>query len=352
MRTHKILITILLNVLFIFISYSQTTYYHMYSRGSGGGEFLGNSIAWLDYWGIQIASGNKVRATVSSDGKWFFFNPNDDRYSDGYYNLLNSRASGIPNLTIATQGNIGAKEFSLTDFKNSSDTFASIGFGRNGDVSISNHKNKWLRIGSTGGIALWGNDNMGFDDSPQFTIMNNTVTSNAPFSVTRGNIGLNRNSISLRFGLNDQENEAWIGTTSNTGMHLGANQHTSIYLDGNYGVYIGKNAKENIRSEMKQKYGLFVVKGILSEDYAIGAKDTWADYVLEDNYKLMNIKDLKTFIKSNKYLPGVPSAQDISKNGYSQHEMNKILLSKIEELTLYIISQEEKIRKLEKLKIK
>ena len=56
------------------------------------------------------------------------------------------------------------------------------------------------------------------------------------------------------------------------------------------------------------------------------------------------INELKQFIKVNKHLPDVPSEQKVKENGYSQHEMNKILLQKIEELTLYIIQQDEKIK--------
>lgn len=45
--------------------------------------------------------------------------------------------------------------------------------------------------------------------------------------------------------------------------------------------------------------------------------------------------------------PDVPSAEEIAKDGYSQHEVNKALLQKVEELTLYVIELQKKIEKLE-----
>ncbi|MBN2349618.1 MAG: hypothetical protein JXJ22_12300 [Bacteroidales bacterium] len=39
----------------------------------------------------------------------------------------------------------------------------------------------------------------------------------------------------------------------------------------------------------------------------------------------------------NNHLPDVPSESDVKENGVGLGEMNKILLQKIEELTLYLI---------------
>lgn len=52
-------------------------------------------------------------------------------------------------------------------------------------------------------------------------------------------------------------------------------------------------------------------------------------------------------MKKNKHLPGIPSACEVNEDGVDLMEMNAKLLMKIEELTLHIISQEERIEKLE-----
>ncbi|SFW90927.1 hypothetical protein [Chitinophaga sancti] len=40
-------------------------------------------------------------------------------------------------------------------------------------------------------------------------------------------------------------------------------------------------------------------------------------------------------------LPNVPSAEEVEKNGQDLGEMNKVLLKKVEELTLYMIEQQK-----------
>lgn len=67
------------------------------------------------------------------------------------------------------------------------------------------------------------------------------------------------------------------------------------------------------------------------------------DYVFENDYKLKSLQEVEDFIKENKHLPEIPSAQEIEKNGLMLAEMNMHLLKKIEELTLYCIDQNKKI---------
>jgi len=75
--------------------------------------------------------------------------------------------------------------------------------------------------------------------------------------------------------------------------------------------------------------------------------DSWSDFVFEDEYNLMSIPELKNFITQNKHLPDVPSEAEVTEDGVDVAEMDKILLQKIEELTLYIIELEERIDDLE-----
>lgn len=65
----------------------------------------------------------------------------------------------------------------------------------------------------------------------------------------------------------------------------------------------------------------------------------WPDYVFEEGYEIKSLEGLEKYIKVNKHLPGVPTAKEISDNGLELGEMNKILMKKIEELTLYLIEQ-------------
>jgi hypothetical protein len=63
----------------------------------------------------------------------------------------------------------------------------------------------------------------------------------------------------------------------------------------------------------------------------------WADYVFDDNYQLMSLDSLQDYIKTNNHLPNVPTTEEVLTNGNNTGETDRILLEKVEELTLYII---------------
>jgi hypothetical protein len=79
----------------------------------------------------------------------------------------------------------------------------------------------------------------------------------------------------------------------------------------------------------------------------IKVETDWADYVFEKNYVLPSLDEVANHIKKNGHLINIPSAKEVEENGVELGEMNKLLLEKIEELTLYILNQENRIRILE-----
>lgn len=97
-------------------------------------------------------------------------------------------------------------------------------------------------------------------------------------------------------------------------------------------------------------YRLFVKGGILTEKVKVAVANTtnWADYVFAPEYCLRPLSEVEVFIKKNKHLPEVPSADEVVKEGIDIAEMDALLLKKIEELTLYMIEQNKRIEKLEK----
>ncbi|TKC04717.1 hypothetical protein FA048_18700 [Pedobacter polaris] len=68
----------------------------------------------------------------------------------------------------------------------------------------------------------------------------------------------------------------------------------------------------------------------------------WPDYVFEDDYNITSLTELEKYIKENKHLPEMPSAKEAEANGVELGEMNKLLLKKVEELTLLLIDQNKK----------
>ncbi|UZJ64270.1 hypothetical protein OKW96_18095 [Sphingobacterium sp. KU25419] len=94
------------------------------------------------------------------------------------------------------------------------------------------------------------------------------------------------------------------------------------------------------------------VKGKISAQEVQVTTTNWPDYVFEENYPLRPILEIEQFVKSHKHLPEIPSAKQIEAEGIALGEMNKLLLKKVEELTLYIIQEKkanaEYLLKLEK----
>ncbi len=174
----------------------------------------------------------------------------------------------------------------------------------------------------------------------------NAMEINATSINTSANMHQAVSGVLMRYGCSDDKKQGWIGSESSHDVVLGTNLKSCIYMDINQKVYIGLTPSEvnQINVHTKDTYGLFVKKGVLAEDVAIGPQASWADFVFKPDYGLKSLTELKQFIQVNKHLPDVPSEQTVKDNGYSQHEMNKILLQKIEELTLYIIQQDEKIK--------
>jgi len=90
--------------------------------------------------------------------------------------------------------------------------------------------------------------------------------------------------------------------------------------------------------------------GVLQADNGVKIK-TWSmevpDYVFDGSrYKLTSLGDVDRFIKREGHLPDMPSASQLQESGMDLAEMNLRLLKKVEELTLYTIAQDRKIRKL------
>lgn len=67
------------------------------------------------------------------------------------------------------------------------------------------------------------------------------------------------------------------------------------------------------------------------------------DYVFKPSYQLMSLAEVKNYIHSNGHLPNIPAAAVIEAEGMNVGEMTRVLVEKVEELTLHLIRQQEEI---------
>ncbi len=94
-------------------------------------------------------------------------------------------------------------------------------------------------------------------------------------------------------------------------------------------------------------YKLSVKGKVICEEAKVQLSASWPDYVFKSDYPLMTIPDLEKSIRKEQHLPNIPAAADMEKNGIMLGDMNRRIIEKVEELTLYIIDlnkQNEQLR--------
>ncbi len=111
-------------------------------------------------------------------------------------------------------------------------------------------------------------------------------------------------------------------------MRTGGADRMTIASNGSIGI--GTTAVSGAK--------LAVAGQVLATQVKVQAQANWPDYVFEENYKLMSIAEMDQFIKTQKHLPGIPSAAELeAAQGVELGEMQRLTIEKVEELALYII---------------
>ncbi|BFM45176.1 hypothetical protein CFS9_38170 [Flavobacterium sp. CFS9] len=104
--------------------------------------------------------------------------------------------------------------------------------------------------------------------------------------------------------------------------------------------------KGNVGIGTTNPTSLLTVAGNIASREVKVTVDAGADFVFEKDYNLPSLEAVDKYIKENKHLPEIASAQEMQKEGINLSEMNIKLLQKIEELTLYTIEQQKSTEKL------
>lgn len=115
----------------------------------------------------------------------------------------------------------------------------------------------------------------------------------------------------------------------------------NILTDSNIGI------GTNLFADGSDSYRLSVNGAVRA--HRVKVYTTWADFVFEKEYQLPTLKEVEKHIQEKGHLKDIPSAKEVEQNGIELGEMNKLLLQKVEELTLYLI---EMNKELEEVKVK
>lgn len=178
-------------------------------------------------------------------------------------------------------------------------------------------------------------------DSGRVAILHNSTISSPTLQLIEGST---TDYARIEFS-NQANNRFWhiAGTQSNAGVaddrlnfyHPIVGDIISLRGDGRVGI--------GGFSSHATGYKLSVKGKIMCEELRVQLFSAWPDYVFSDNYKLRPIAQLEQFILQNRHLPGIPSAEKLEKDGVDVGDLQKRMMEKIEELTLYIIQQQKQI---------
>ncbi len=120
---------------------------------------------------------------------------------------------------------------------------------------------------------------------------------------------------------------AWGGTLPSSPITAGI--YPLIINAGNVGI-----GKTNPQNKLD-------VNGTIHSKSVLIDLNGWSDYVFKKEYRLPSLTEVKTYIDQHQHLPEIPSEREMVKNGLDVSEMNKLLMKKVEELTLYLIEKDQ-----------
>lgn len=205
--------------------------------------------------------------------------------------------------------------------------------------------NDWVRIGSNTDGYAW-----------KLGISGNIITRSGHVILGADNndrigIGLTNPDAKLHVNGSMRVND-WMrigGNTDGFAWKLGVSGNI-ITRGGN--VILAANGNDLVgigSTRIPAGFKLAVQGKIIAEDVKVLPAANWPDYVFLPDYELLPLPKLEQHIREKGHLPGIPSAQELAgQGGFEVGEMQRRLLEKVEELSLYVIRLNQKLEVLEK----
>lgn len=149
--------------------------------------------------------------------------------------------------------------------------------------------------------------------------------------------------------------DAMISQNLSVTMDAGIGQHLTVAGQADIGTHANVGNNLNVGSNVSvggiavpAGYRVAVDGRIICEEVLVNLSEDWPDYVFSPDYQRPNIKEWEAFIAENHHLPGLPAAAEINaQGGFDLGETNRLLLEKIEELTLMLIDQQAQLEQLQ-----
>ncbi|MEZ2339398.1 hypothetical protein AB6735_27385 [Mucilaginibacter sp. RCC_168] len=213
-------------------------------------------------------------------------------------------------------------------------------------VSPQTDTRTWWERDPTSDVQSWGTAASTYLTIKQGKMGIGTVSPSEKLSVAGGNLLM--------------DNAAWYSaknTAGSTVSLLGLASDNNIYIGDLFGgipansLIIRTNGLNKMTINANGNVGIGVttpqnkldVNGRIHSQSVLIDMLGWSDYVFKKDYQLRPLSEVKDYIDQNQHLPEIPSEQQIAKEGLNLGEMNKLLMKKVEELTLYMIEQNKRI---------
>lgn len=193
-----------------------------------------------------------------------------------------------------------------------------LGSGELGSVLARLNEGSWQGSGTFIGVR-------GYDTQPSGGNTHDNVKS---FAIEHSFYGLTNSSINFLRGIALTGGSITFNTDNNT---------EKMRILGNGNVAIGTTDAKG--------YKLAINGSAIAASMTVKLYGNWGDYVFKKNYHLAALSEVKMYVEKNHHLPEMPSAIEIQEKGINLGEMNKLLVKKVEELTLYLIEKDKELKK-------
>lgn len=130
-------------------------------------------------------------------------------------------------------------------------------------------------------------------------------------------------------------------TWNGIGVHKLTYRNGAVAIGTDYIPESGDVAFQDISN-----YKLFVCGGILADEWLV-PNTTWCDYVFQDTYDLLSLKEVADHIDEYGHLHRTPSAAEIKENGLEMKAATLNQQEKIEEIYLHLIELNERLKAVE-----